>query len=534
MASQYDNGDLRNRLSEVLPKDYDFVFHHISTPPTKTDPLYSPPPTERPERTYCENHFLAVSINVPEDASGADGATLEKQVMVLGVEVFIYTTAKSTTLFVSKADSTGYLNLLKLPRGTSSPIREICATFIGFLVEKRKRRGIQFIINLFARAQAQYLFPGSVDYSGKHVLDDRGLIRWWCRVLDPLLGPAPEASWKSSKAYLVVPGLEPNETRALTPRNAGSTPWELSHPLERISHYYREVDWVPPRCLIPHFPDDPKSRFRDELDEEAASSAEMKKTGNWKSVKTLDMFWEMMAYRQECSSGRMTGFVWLVFDDEADEPAKALASTQTAEPATLEKQCSAQITPSTTPCKLSSKTNVLSTKRPNKKKPKKLRGVVVARQPHIKTRQRDYHVEIPTSTADYSWEPQGRGEKVTSETDYKRSLELLLHLDFATLSKAQASTRRWVNEVGMGGKWGFVVKGMRETPAVTGNGDKAVNNLTGLVKRKRTDSQSTEGQGGKVNVLSAGLVKRKARDGEKGEEGINVLSAGLVRRKPRE
>ncbi len=58
-----------------------------------------------------------------------------------------------------------------------------------------------------------------------------------------------------------------------------------------------------------------ESRFWDELDEEAASSADMKKTGNWKSVKSLDMFWEMMAYRQECSSGRMTGFIWLVFDD---------------------------------------------------------------------------------------------------------------------------------------------------------------------------------------------------------------------------
>ncbi|GJC93019.1 H3 K56 histone acetylation protein KAT11 [Colletotrichum higginsianum] len=101
----------------------------------------------------------------------------------------------------------------------------------------------------------------------------------------------------------------------------------MGHALEKISHYTNEYDWVPARCLIPRFPDDPKSRFRDELDEETGKSKQLKTTGQWKSVKSLDTFWEMMAYRQECSSGRLTGFIWVVFDTQEEQARPDSAST---------------------------------------------------------------------------------------------------------------------------------------------------------------------------------------------------------------
>ncbi|KAH7145885.1 histone acetylation protein-domain-containing protein [Dactylonectria estremocensis] len=572
MTPQHDDDSgLRSRLVGVLPKGYDFGIYHISTPPTKSDPLYSPPPNERPERTYCENHFLAVSIdasNTSPTSTETDVATDEntkKQVLVLGVEVFIYTTARSTTLFVSKADSTGYLHLLGLPKGTPSPIREICATFVGYLVEKRRRKDVQFIVSLFARAQDQYLFPGSVDYSGKHVLDDRGLIKWWCRVLDPLLGPAPvgtTAPWKSSKAYLLVPGLETYEMKALVPRNAAASSWSLAHPLERISHYYREFDWVPPRCLIPHFPDDPKSRFRDELDEEADRSRVMKTTGSWKSVKTLDTFWEMMAYRQECSSGRMTGFIWVVFDDVEETPtttppsavsSQPTASSQpTTAPETPKKQRTVTcVTPNTTPRKLFpskaglAKLDQVKARKKRTPKKKTLKGPIIPRNPRVKKEQRNYLLKRPASTAYYLWPTQGRGEKIVDENEYKRIVELLLHLEFTSLNKAATSTRRWVGEVGAGHMWGAIVTGTREFPAPLGNGAGAggqINNLSGLIKRKRTDSASMapEEPNNKVNVLSAGLVKRKSKEedvvtasDDQQEAAVNVLSVGLVRKKPK-
>ncbi|KAM3510331.1 hypothetical protein MY11210_005949 [Beauveria gryllotalpidicola] len=535
MNESTDHG-LRARLETILPKGRSFGIFHLSTPPTKSAALYSAPPNQRPDRTFCESHFLAVSIKIPDDVGAVAVDEQERNVLVFGVEVLMYSTMHTTTLFVSKADSTGYLNLLKLPKGSPSPIREVCGAFISHLVENRRRTGKQFIVSLFARAQSQYLFPGSAHNSGKHVLDDRGLVKWWCRVLSPLLETPPRGSlppWGSVRGYLVVPGLEEYETRAFLPR-ALLPSWSLTHPLERISHYTRELDWVPPRCLIPRYPDDPKSRFRDELDEEAAQSGGMRKAGAWQSVKTLDVFWEMMAFRQECSSGRMTGFIWIVFDDMPQDDGKPPAAVSM---------------PDTTPGEVSGKSqkNAAAEKRAmdRKRKKRKLRGVIVTRPPRVKTEQRNRLLErCPTATPHYVWPAGGRGERIVSESAYKRIVELLLHLDFATLDKAAGSTRRWVSEVGMGSVWGYDVTGTMEisaaaAAAAVGNGDAAaatataVNNLSGLVKRKRSTADAAEraADGGGPNVLGAGLVKKKPKSNEVEQGSANVLSTGLVRKK---
>ncbi|KAH6611477.1 h3 k56 histone acetylation kat11 [Trichoderma cornu-damae] len=580
------DGDLRGRLAAVLPRGYTFGIHHVSTPPTKVDALYSAPPGERPERTYCEKHFLSVSIDVEGTSSGSwtGGDAQRKPVLVLGIEIFIYTTARSTTLFVSKADSTGFLDRLELPQGAPSPIRGVCATLIRYLVDKRRRRDVQLVVSLFARAQDQYLFPGSIEYPGKHVLDDRGLVKWWCRVLDPIVESPPSGSlsaWRNAQGYLLVPGLDAYETRAFIPRRAGAAScWSLKHPLERISHYSREFDWVPPRCLIPRFPDDPKSRFRDELDDEVTKTKAMKTTGSWKSVKTLDVFWEMMAFRQECSSGRMTGFIWVVFDDVDDEPkpdgsdiasvssASAVASAWGATPETPKKRRAlSNTTPTTTPRRLfppktdesdgvptrprrdSELEGGKAKKRKAAKAKRKLRGPVKPRQPRIKTKQRNYLLDRPLSTAYYYWPHHGRGERIVDEADYRRMHELLLRLDFATMEKATGSTRRWLSEVGLGNRWGFDVTGTRELAAATGarkadEGAAPVNNLSGLVKRKRTDAVA-EGSRGEaadasdVNPLGDGLVGREPKQGRGDANGrgnadsplVNVLGAGLVRKK---
>ncbi|KAG9252206.1 histone acetylation protein-domain-containing protein [Emericellopsis atlantica] len=529
---------LGTRLAKVLPKSTTFHVHHLSTPPTKCEPLCSPPPNERPDRTYCEKHFLCVSIDRPVGT----GEVKNKQVLILGVEVFIFTTARATTIFVSKADSTGYLHILNLPKGTPSPIREVCATFVNFLVDTRRRKDVQLVISLFARAQDQYLFPGSVKNKGKHVLDDRGLVKWWCRVLDPILG-------HRIGGYLVVPGHDAHETKAFLPK--GSTRWTTDHPLEKISHYTKEFDWVPPRCLIPKYPDDPKSRFRDELDDEATRTKSFRLTGNWKSVKTLDTFWEMMAFRQECSSGRLTGFVWIVFDDEAQDdtkknsvlPTPNVSSTEQPQaPETPKKSRTlSNVAVNTTPRKLfTSKTMAgavpasatKKTSKKQKKKKKKLTGIVIARAPRIKTAAKNYEPKAPSHTAHYAWNEEGRGERIVREADYKRMVELLLHLDFSTLDKAAASTSRWTGEVGMGASFGYGVVGTREIPTGTNDAnpsDPSTNDLNGLVKRKRAES----GAGSEVNTLGAGVIRKKPKPEETAAPAVNTLSAGLVRKKPK-
>ena len=594
MDTRQSSAILLASLASVLPQGYKFGVYHLSTPPTKTSALFHPPPDARPDRTYCENHFLAVTI----DASGgappngaANNGTGKQPVMVLALEVFIFTTAFSTIIFVSKADSTGYLQCLELPRGTPSPIREVAATFVSYLLKQRRRKGIQFVISLFARAQPQYLFPGSVENQAKHVLDDRGLVRWWCRVLNPLLeeshdeSPLRSKSWGRTRGYLVVPGLDAYETRAFLPRTTfASQNWTLGHPLAEMSHYTREYDWVPPRSLIPRYPDDPKSRFRDELDLE--SSKWQQHMGSWKSIKTLDQFWDMMAFRQECSSGRLTGFIWVVFDPK-DTPAAILPSSQATTPALPTPNASFSEAfppsqPSTPPRRLHG-TGATSTRpspfkqtdsllpgvfstpsKPKRPKPKKkpLTGRIVARQPRVKTHLSNKLAGQPVSTAYYYWPAEGRGERLVDEALYKRCTELLLHLDFATPEKAMNSTARWTSEVGMGLKWGHEVVGRQETPLQQANGaaGAAVNNLSGLIKRKRAPTGDAGGAVGsrsgeaesKVNVLGAGLVRKKAPPKTRADEELasdtgvdhsmadvpeapktNILTAGLVRKKPK-
>lgn len=547
------SSSLRDRLAAVLPQGHKFGIHHISTPPTPTEPLCVAPPGHRPDKTYRESHFLAVSIH-PQDGSvtppkraspGADRGkepAPKKQALVFAIEVLIFTTAFQTTLFVSKADSTGYLHLLNLPKGVPSPIRQVCATFLAHLLDHRRRKHVQSVVNLFARAQAQYLFPGSVRNKGKHVLDDRGLVRWWCKVLSPLMEGLSKEPWASTKGYLLVPGLEETEMRAFIPRTAASLAnWVIGHPLELTSHYTRDFDSVPPRCLIPGYPDDPKSRFRDELDEEV--SKQKQGIGAWKSVRSLEQFWEMMAFRQECSSGRLTGFVWLVFDPNQPSlyPPSTTGPPET-KPTALNPSSDSSLPPAlpTTPPRrhlaiLPSQTTPPSppSKAHKKKAKKKLSGRIVPRAPKIKTHARSYKANRPTVTAYYYWPPEARGDKMVEEAEYKRIVDLLLHLDFSTLDKTVGSSKRWLNEVGMGdgGEGGVVGKAvipdsLRANEAAS-NTSGSVTNLTGLIRRKNAPAASepaNSGQPGsaakaptepaKVNVLGANLVRKRKKAAE--------------------
>ncbi|KAL2127973.1 hypothetical protein VTI74DRAFT_9910 [Chaetomium olivicolor] len=557
---------LRERLAGVLPPSHKYGIHHVSTPPTRSEPLCAAPPGQRPDKTYRESHFLAISIH-PHDRNtvtpskraspGADSAKepdTKKPVLVFAVEVFIFTTAYQTTLFVSKADSTGFLYLLNLPNGTPSPIRQVCATFLAYLLDHRRRKHVQTVVNLFARAQAQYLFPGSVHNNGKHVLDDWGLVRWWCRVLNPLMEGLSREAWGSTKGYLLVPGLEESEMRAFIPPTAASIKnWAIGHPLQRISHYTYELDWVPPRCLIPGYPDDPKSRFRDELDEEVSK----KKQGitMWKSVKSLEQFWEMMAFRQECSSGRLTGFIWLVFEPQDTDsfwrtsaaPSEAKSATPSTSfdsfsptaPATPPRR-RVNIpthTPQPTPLKAAPPVPPSPPLNPSKKKAKKkLSGRIIPRTPKIKTQARNYTFNRPSTTAFYHWPPEGRGSRIVGETEYKRIVELLLHLDFATLDKAVGSSQRWLKEVGLGEGPETEVLGKAPapdtangsasaTPAAGGN----VTNLTGLIRRKNVSASSQAEAGNRSSSLRQ--AQSEPAGGSLAVKQVNVLGANLVRKK---
>ncbi|KAK7757308.1 hypothetical protein SLS62_000858 [Diatrype stigma] len=556
---------MSKELSRVLPKGTNFEAYHLSTPPTVTDALFHPPAQEstleseeprptKPLRTYCEKHFLALSIDAEKHKPESHG-----QVLAFGLEIYIYTTSYSTTIFVAKADSTGYLSLLDIPKGTPSPIREVTVAFIAFLISTRRRPFKKVVVNLFARAQSQYLFPGSVKNGGKHVLDDRGLVKWWCRVLNALVGGSDinginkaREDWFSIYGYLVVPGLDEYEARSFLPRsNTNEMTWRLGDPLRQMSPYMAHPglygDWIPPRCLIPTYPDDPKARFIEELEEATPTKTKLLK--GWTTSRTLDEFWEMMAFRQECSSGRLTGFIWVVFDAKSPprstaRPDATALPTPTASfnasdvplPATLAPSELCYTAPGP-PDTIRSELIALRRKRAKKG----LRGRIVPRQPQIKTHNR---TKFPDriSTRYYYWPEAGRGQVVLDESGYNRAVELLLHLEFAKLDVAITSTARWVNEVNVGAKWGLEIVGLREKPVQSStsssNTGGAVNDLSGMVQRKRPAENVA------VNTLGAGLVRKKAKTTDDDDDTsasrqqaaqpqVNVLGGGLVRKKPK-
>lgn len=302
---------LLETLADALPLDLKLLFYHISTPPIPTSALFSAPPGQSEEKTFCENHFLAVSLPAKQAS--------EEELLVFAIEVLVFTTRSLTTIFVSKADSTGYLHLLNIRPSSPSIVRAISTKFLSYLV-KNGLYAPRLVLSLFARSQSQYLFPGSYLNPGKHVLDDRQLIRWWSRTVNPILAEYEPSMLNhcpndglsiSSEAYMIIPGCDRFETRAFFPPSAKSeriSRWSNSYPRDFIV----PDGSAPPRCLIPRFPDDPKARFLEGLDSEI-SGPEGFSIGEWRSVKSLDQFWEMMAYRQECSAGRLVGFIWVVF-----------------------------------------------------------------------------------------------------------------------------------------------------------------------------------------------------------------------------
>ncbi|KAH0542291.1 hypothetical protein FGG08_003318 [Glutinoglossum americanum] len=607
-SNDVDSRGLKTMLAAALPEGAQFSLYRISTPPTRCPAIYSVASGSKPERTYCESQFLMVGIRSDSEtaarSSSGDQEGVKSGLLVYAIEVLIYTTASLTTLFVSKADSTGYLHLLKCPLGNPSPLKAISTAFLSHLVDTRRRPGVKLVVSLFARAQDQYLFPGSVENGVKHVLDDRGLVKWWCGVLDPVLrrpsaklentassdGEGKDASAKTAKGYLVVPGFDRYETMPLLPSSTRTDPpsnkrWVNDHPLLQIS----STPDAPPRCLIPHFPDDPKARYLDELDDEMTESYDAqirgtgvnrKSLGQWRSVQSLDQFWEMMAFRQECSAGRIVGFIWIVFDpilipitrggDATTSPNTKGTSKRFAENIILSpRQPPAQDLPyvsrnpdsphtgnhelsltdsfslSSSKSSTSNLTSPQSKTTKAKRKTRRPTGLIYTRQPRIKvSSSRSVTSSQPSHTPFYTWPIESRGEVVLDEKEYKRAIDLLLRLDFSNEALARGSTKRYVDEVGviagLEGRqkvWGEVVVGLKEVMGARGDRVTGIGvSSDGLARSNDVLGDAmpaTTGSGRAPNVLGDGLVRKRPKISESEGSAANLLGSGLVRKKPK-
>ena len=548
--SRMSGSTLPQRLTEKLPKGSQFTIHHLSSAPTQCPAIFSAPPNEKPELTFRESHFLTASIT-----------SKGRLIQVFGLEVLIYTTKYLTTLFVSKADSTGYLHLLNFPKGTPSPLRSIASTFLDFLVRERSRPDRRLVLSLFARAQNQYLFPGS--------------IKWWCKVLGTLMGEWGEASGiplgekddltqdnglaLQSKMYLRVPGCDLYETKGFFPNNVRKSSclqhkehWHASDPLRLVGR----SPILPERCLIPRFPDDPKARYLDELDAELAdppsqveySPAKRVSMGRWRSVRSLEQFWEMMSFRQECSSGRLVGFLWGVFtpitfageqasgDDAVQSPLRAdqrdaslptPPQSQFLDPAALEPETLNSSIP--TP-EMPLPPPQLTSSEQSSCSPKDINGSGPSHDDQIKPEGRTSSTPpaqpllaemYPETSESFYWPRSSRGEVLLPDSDYRKVIEYLTRCDYANEEEAVTSTTDWLDQVALHGKvniWGYPVMGQGET---------------GFAKQAPSLSAPA--------VLNAGLIKKKRKpevdehsqelDGN--QDAVNFIAPTMIRKKPK-
>lgn len=510
-ANDAGNADsFDDAIAASLPEGFQCRLYHLSTPSKRCDPLFSPPPGRDPERTRLSSHFLAVSITHDHPNEG------RKEILVFAIEVLIYTTQRLTTVFVSKADSTGYLLLTNPPKASQSPVRAIAGAYVQWLVRRQKHKhpARALVVSLFARAQDQYLFPGSADNKGKHVLDDRQLIRWWAKTLGPLFQDV-QGIEEEIKGYITVPGFDRYETlRSFAPPDASKRFWSAGNPLLELAGTRSVSEAAPPRSLLPRFPDDPKARFVQELDDEVgfaeetatSTSPSKSKGGQWKSVRTLDNFWEAMEFRQECSSGRCVGFLWVVFPPSTSGPDSQ-----------LEPECDSQAS-SAVPAAISlanGRSSALSSPKKTKRKP--LTGPIVPRQPRLKLGSSGLSA---TSILDTS-HPM-HGEVSLTKEGYDRSMQTLLHLDFENQDVATKSSNKWINEIatisGHTGNTGVSVSGKKRltVPAVSAavNAANGTNDLTGMVRKKRKaddPAPAAEPEKPAVNVLGASMVRKKPK-----------------------
>ncbi|KUL84908.1 hypothetical protein ZTR_07872 [Talaromyces verruculosus] len=505
---------LEDLLAEVLPSGLQLNVRHVSTTPTRCEAIFSAPPGQEAEITFCESHFLIVTVNQAQDQENV----VDDEVAILGVEVYVYTTDRLTTLFVSKADSTG------------------CAEVV-----------VEIVDDYF------YTIFGAVDNERKHVLDDRGLIKWWCRAADPLLrehaaesrqqqqqqqqqtngeDASVESVKSSATAYLLVPGCDQYETRTFFPPTARSDEnqhhprWRVSYPLNQICSHPD----APPRCLVPRFPDDPKARFLDDLDDELPSTSTTsgdggsfqtdQKPGHWRSVRSLDMFWEMMSFRQECSAGRLVGFLWLVVNPPGLLSSDGLVSRGAAVPVGTNEKIqseSDEIAPAATSAEAKFDERSLSGLQDEKPQPS-------------------------TNTSDagrsaFYWPEIGRGEIILSEEDYKLANDVLLDQDFETEELAMKGTMAWIRKVASVADilwWGVKVTGRKQVIETTQPAVPTQTIGSGLIvrKRKKEVEPATTSVEAEAEVAHANGEDKPMEASKDSKEGrVNVLNASFVRKK---
>ncbi|GAA5871391.1 hypothetical protein JCM3774_005587 [Rhodotorula dairenensis] len=345
------------------------VLNVLRSDPTRSHALFPHATNARSVRVYHEDIFVVLSEPVPVPVPVPDSLGSDLVVPVVGIEAALYTVPATGTalLYISKVDTTG---LVASSSSRPSPTRPLVAAFLAYFLVHPPHNCSRVRIHVFARAQSQYLFPGSVDnHATKKILDDKALIRWWKRTLETAVAQSTTPTAETRLFYL-IPGLAYLESLPYVPATATSAKvpqWTYSHPYAALSSpLHPAADPPSAHPLVDHipaFPDDPKSRFLHSLTSSsvAASGTEGDyddaflavasnsfSTGQTPAQKLLELeravdrerkrliqgvpggvdeWWERMAFRQECCAGQLVGFFVVAAGEPSPSTAAATAAT---------------------------------------------------------------------------------------------------------------------------------------------------------------------------------------------------------------
>ena len=299
----------------TLPNPYDLHLTVITSKLQRTSSLF--PHTIRPPRCYERQYLVTLGAAIPVDSSKpaqpADvpdvlpshtqspphpsnrsnghestnpqqGKPENRVVLLSAIHAYLYTMPKehNSILYISKVDSSGYL-----PSSSSRlPVtRTLVSSFIGYhLLPNLRPPGDRLLVQLFARSQGQYLFANSSQNPNKKVSGGLALCGWWKAVYedvartfsddgpsdtsDDLAGSMPAASGSRAtvKLLYLLPSYTAEEaTGMLRPPRIPLPPglaWSYEPPSPSKSGTESSTFLT---SAIPSFPDDPKTRFLDEL-----------------------------------------------------------------------------------------------------------------------------------------------------------------------------------------------------------------------------------------------------------------------------
>ncbi len=255
----------------VQPGASSYWLSVLCTPTRKTGDLF---PHAQRSKKYKED-ILQRDILVL--LSQAPAGKEEEKCLISAMEINVYSLVAhdSAIVYISKVDSTGQV----LPT-TGSATSCLVKSVLSFFLSGGNGRLNSLRIQLFARAQNQYIFPNSSDFSGKRVLTDLQLCRWWKKVLTAsLVRVQDDPKQLESRNFYIIPGHTKveaericNDNHAMTVTLAKSLQWDYGHPYtSETSSKFATIPHPSSSAkldcfdYIPTFSDDPKARFLVEL-----------------------------------------------------------------------------------------------------------------------------------------------------------------------------------------------------------------------------------------------------------------------------